>query len=207
MIEEDEPILAAEYLATVAVALALSNLAPGCVRIERLIGRAFCNGIMRHQYIQHPVPHALRQGRIDVVVASDNNHFVPSCLVEIKREPNIPLIRADVDRMAVLIECTKPNLPDLFGFCLFPLRLFPLPSTRPDYGTPRKAELAKVTQVQSSLQKDHPLLMIDVYHSQAFAVNRPSIVAEEYDDGTIEELWDTNGFQMEPVAITIERRT
>ena len=135
MIEEVERVLAAEYLATVEVALALSNLAPGRVRIEHLIRNAFCNGIMRNQHTQKPVPSRLRQGRIDVTVVAHTNALIPSCLVELKRNENLLLIKKDAERIAVLIECTKASVADLFGFCLFPLRFLPLPETPLDYGT------------------------------------------------------------------------
>lgn len=207
MIEEDEPILAAEYIATIEVALALSNMAPGCIRIEHLIRSAFCNTIMRNQYIQNSVPSELHQGRIDVAVVANTNALIPRCLVEIKRDANLSLIKKDAERIAVLIECTKPNLQDLFGFCLFPLRFSPLATNPPDYEAPRAAELEKVKPVLACLRKAHPSLIIDVQNLQEFSINRASIDVQEHADGRTEEVWDRNGFQMEPAAITVERRS
>ncbi len=208
MIEDDEEILAAEYLATTAVARALSDLSPGRVRIERLIRRTFCNGPMRWDHIQTPVPACFRQGRIDVTVFSDETHFLPKCLVEVKRNMNLGLIEADADRMARLITFTKPSLSDLFGFCLFPVVFAPLPTDPPDYVFPKAIELKKVQQMVNRLRAAHPFLLIDLHPDFPGAeIERPSVVEVEYEEGVTEKIWDSDGFRMEPVAITVERLT
>jgi hypothetical protein len=204
MIEEDDPVIAAEYLLITSVAQALGHHVPGRVRIERLIRRAFRNAVMRGK-LAAPVPAYLRQGRIDVVVAEDAHHFIPACLVELKRDTNAAAIEADADRMAILLTCTGANLPDLFGFCLFPIILSPDPAHSLDFSGSRAAELAKVTATIMSLRRAHPALVFNVQHFADFAIERPSIVSEVYDDGTTETVWDPRSFRMEPVAIIIEK--
>lgn len=56
MIEEELPVLAAEYLITTAVARALAKeIAPGLVKVERLIRHAFRNTMMfRHLLDKDP---------------------------------------------------------------------------------------------------------------------------------------------------------
>lgn len=205
MIEEVESTLAAEYLMTTAVARALAQLKPGCVRIERLIGRAFRNSIMRG-LCTTPVPAELRQGRIDVVVAADAHHIKPYCLVELKRKRDTSIIFKDADRIARLISHTGPTLTDIFGFCLFPIILHPRPTDPPDYETPRDTEIDQVRKMVQRLQGAHQDLTIDVQTFSAVCIEKASIVAEIYDDGTEETVWDPDGFRMEPVAIVVHKR-
>jgi hypothetical protein len=206
MIEEEDRTIAAEYLMTTAVARGLSAVAGGRVRIERLIGRAFRNTIVRSMCTT-PVPSACGQGRIDVFVSEDGSGFKPYCLVELKREFNRSAIESDADRIARLIEHTGPKLPDIFGFCLFPL--FPVPddSSLPDYGPSVKAERKKVDSLKDALASSHPSLLIGVQNFPQFSVTRPAVVTEIYEDGMEEMVWDNAGFQMEPAAIVIQKIT
>lgn len=205
MLEEDDPVLAAEYLITTSVARALAVVEPGHVRVERLIGRAFRNAIMR-RLCSTVVPMAMSQGRIDVVVSEDDNHIKPFCLIEVKRDTsNLRLIEADADRLSILIEHTFGNLPDLFGFCIFPLMLTPDSTSPSDYTVSRRSALAKVDGIIQSLRTAHHALTIEVHHYQKLAVNRPSITSEVYDDETTEDVWDSGGFQIEPAAILIHK--
>jgi hypothetical protein len=205
MIEEEDRTIAAEYLMTTAVARGLSAVAGGRVRIERLIGRAFRNTIVRSMCTT-PVPSACGQGRIDVFVSEDGSGFKPYCLVELKREFNRSAIESDADRIARLIEHTGPKLPDIFGFCLFPLFPAPAETSPHDNESSQKVEREKVIFLRDALAASHPNLLITVQNFRECSVTRPSVVAETYDDGTEELVWDTAGFQMEPVAIVIQKR-
>ena len=205
MIEEQESTLAAEYLMTTAVARALAERKPGCVRIERLIGRAFRNRRMRDR-CKTPVPAELSQGRIDIVVAEDGSHITPYCLVELKRKRDLPGILKDANRIARLISHTGPKLPEIFGFCLFPLNVSPKPTNPPDYTAPRDIEFDRVRELVSGLQKTHQRLAINELQFPEVSVERASVVSEVYDDGTEDFLWDSGGFRMEPVAIVIQKR-
>ena len=205
MIEEEEDSIAAEYLITTSVALALSAAANGRVRIERLIGRSFCNAVMR-QMCSTPVPPAWGQGRIDVVVCTDGSGLIPCCLVELKRGFTRPTIESDADRIACLIGHTGPKLPDIFGFCLFPMIHKSTETLLTDYEPSRKAKREQVLVVRDELAALHPNLTISVESFPEFSVTRPSVVAEVYDDGTEEQLWNCDEFQMEPTAIVIQKR-
>ena len=143
MIEEEDKTIAAEYLMTTAVARGLSAVAGGRVRIERLIGRAFRNAIVRSMCTT-PVPSAYGQGRIDVFVSEDSSGFKPYCLIELKREFTRPAIESDDDRIARLIAHTGPKLPNIFGFCLFPLFPAAAETSPDDYDPSQKVERGKV---------------------------------------------------------------
>lgn len=206
MIEEEDKTIAAEYLMTTSVARSLSALAGGRVRIERLIGCAFRNMVMR-RHCSTPIPSAYGQGRIDVMVTEDSYGFLPYCLIELKREFSRSAIEHDADRIAVLIEHTVPKLPDIFGFCLFPLILSADATSPCNYVSSRKTERGKVNLLVGALANAHPTLLINERYFSEFSVNRPSVVTEFYDDGTEESIWDNTGFQMEPAVIIIQKRT
>ena len=206
MIGGDAPSkLVAEYIATIAVARALHDFAPGRVRIERQIRSIFSTMPMKG-YLSEVVPETLLQGRIDVVVATDEYHFYPTCLIEIKRRWNRSSILKDVERLERLLLYTKPNLNDLFAFCLFPITFKPHPTRPPDYNTPKNKLLAKIKNAVSLRQAAHQNLLIEMHDSLAGAyVERPSVVPESVDEFTDEMTWDDAGFRMEAVAICIER--
>lgn len=204
MLDEDDKSLAAEYLMTSAVARNLSALAPGRVRIERLIGRAFRNVIAR-QFCTTPVDASYSQGRIDVVVNEDNSGFKPLCLIELKREFNRSAIESDASRIAYLIECTNAKLPDIFGFCLFPVIISPDAVQGLDYQIPLNAEIAKIDALKQCLEAKRRNLSIFIERFAMNSITRPSVVKEVYDDETEEDVWDSNGFRMEPFAIVIQK--
>ena len=154
MIEEEDKTIAAEYLMTTSVARGLSAVAGGRVRIERLVGRAFRNAIVRGM-CNTPVPAACGQGRIDVLVSEDSLGFKPYCLVELKREFKRPAIESDADRIARLIGHTGPKLPDIFGFCLFPLFPAPAETSPHDNESSQKVEREKVIFLRDALAASH----------------------------------------------------
>lgn len=205
MIEDLEEVLGAEYLMTGAVARSLAELKPGQVRIEKLVRRAFFNSVMRRRCAT-PVPPMLRQGRIDVVVSSDTEQLEPYCLVELKRNDRMTDIAADADRIATLLHCTGPYLPSLFGICLFPIILKAEPSDPPSYARSRASRMASVKNLAANLRTMHATLLIDVATFPALDVTRPSVVLEACGDDFEEVTWDKDGFRMEPVAITIQKR-
>jgi hypothetical protein len=205
MIEEEDRTIAAEYLMTTAVARGLSAVAGGRVRIERLIGRAFRNTIVRGM-CKTPVPSACAQGRIDVLVSEDINGFKPYCLVELKREFNRSAIENDADRIARLIDHTGTKLPDIFGFCLFPLFLESSPSSPNDYEPSKKKALEEVGYLKNSLASSHQELIIYMQDFSEVTITRPPVVTEFYDDGKQEKIWDNGAFRMMPAAIVMHKK-
>jgi hypothetical protein len=197
--------IGAEYLASVSIARKLAAKFPERVRVEVPFGRRLQSvPIARNGAFPFPKEHA--DGRVDVVLFSDQSRIIPEALVELKRAWAKQPITDDARRIADYLRSKDPvKNASLFGFCLFPIVGRHSVQTL----SAEDALLARARTVDRcllELRSSYPELHFEAHRSRHGTAAKLSWEEREVDEDLVEVIWDSNGFEARIIAIAVTYR-